>query len=161
MAPTMVRAKASQSRPSATRTAVPREDVFIGSALHFVLALRSSVYATGPKGASGETRRGTHRHGGGRRSSHREGSHHTERDIAVALEPTDLSDEFGDISAVEPPARRAVWLLTSDPEGDMECAAIAVPGRWSGARRAIRGGARVALDCGRPPLLAIQRGQPL
>src|SRR5919199_2259505 len=63
--------------------------------------------------------------------------------------------------AVEPPARRAVRLLAGDPEGGVEREAVEVPGRWAGARCAVGGRERVALDLRRPPLLAVEPGQSL
>ena len=43
----------------------------------------------------------------------------------------------------------------------MKREAVEVPGRWPGARRAVGGCERVALDLRRPPLRAVERGQPL
>src|ERR671933_1492871 len=58
------------------------------------------------------------------------------------------------------PACRPVRLLAGDAEGGVEREAVEVPGRWPGTRRAVGSHKRVALDLRRPPLLAVEPGQP-
>src|SRR5262245_22939449 len=56
-------------------------------------------------------------------------------------------------SALEAPASRTVRLCGGDTEGGMEGEAVALPGRWSGARGAVRRRERFALHLGRPATL--------